>query len=133
MHRLLPSEPEKRAKIRELMWAAEGSLMLHAEAVFSGRLAAPMQVAHEIEAQLAVAVQHDLDWLEGHLKETSARYLAGNEVTVADTMMIFSVQDIFANNLAPAGKSWPRINEWVKVVESGEAYQRAVTRTGHHF
>ncbi|GIJ89412.1 hypothetical protein Asppvi_008352 [Aspergillus pseudoviridinutans] len=132
-HRLLPTQPEKRAKIRELMWAAEGALMLHAEAVFSARLAAPAEVAPEIEAKLAKSVQHDLDWLEGHLKETSTKFLAGDHVTVADTMMAFSIQDIFANKLAPAGKSWPRINEWLKTVESGDVYQRAVKRTGHHF
>jgi glutathione S-transferase len=132
-HQLLPTEPAKRAKIRELMWAAEGTLMLHAEVVYSARLAAPAQVAPEIEAKLAMSVQHDLDWLEGHLKETSTRFLVGDHVTVADTMMAFSVQDIFALKLAPAGKSWPRINEWLKAIESRDVYQRAVKRTGHHF
>lgn len=105
--------------------------MLHAEGVYSARLAAPTQIANEIEAKLAMSIQLDLDWLENNLQETSTRYIASDDVTVADTMMAFSIMDIFALKLAPAGKSWPRINEWLKIVKSGEVYQRAMKRTGH--
>lgn len=115
------------------MWAAEGDFMLHGEAIFSIRKAAPTPAIQEIEAKLAVPVQHDLDWLEEQLRNGATTYLAGNEVTVADTMMVFSVQDIFANKLGTAGRAWPRINEWLKHVESGEIYQRALQRTGYHF
>jgi glutathione S-transferase len=130
-HRLLPSDPVKRAKIREFMWASEGSFMLHIEVFFGAHGAVPLPVQPEVDAKLVKSIQHDLDWLENELSQSSTKYLAGNEVTVADTMMIFPVQVIFANKLGTEGKSWPKVRQWLQNVETGEGYQRTVKRTGH--
>jgi glutathione S-transferase len=102
--------------------------MLHIEVFFSGhKWASP-----EVQKKLIGAVQHDLDWLENELSQSGTKYLAGNEVTLADTMMIFPLQVIFANKIGTEeGKSWPHVQQWLNNVENGEGYQRTVKRTGH--
>lgn len=130
-HRLLPADPVKRGKIREFMWASEGSFMLHIEVFFGAHGAVALSAQAEVDAKLVKSIQHDLDWLENELSQSSTKYLAGNEVTVADTMMIFPIQVIFANKLGTEGKSWPKVRQWLQNVENSEGYQRTVKRTGH--
>jgi glutathione S-transferase len=131
-HRLLSTDPIRAAKIRELMWASEGNFTLHTAALLSARLAAPASALPEIEPELVKPIQNDLDWLEKILVGNSTKFLAGNDVTVADTMMIFPLVVIFGHKLGTEGKSWPRVNKWLQSVEASATYQGALQRTGHH-
>lgn len=88
--------------------------------------------AEKLAPHLAGNVAKDLDWLEAELKRGSGRYLVGNHVTAADTMVAFSIQFIFWLKLGPHDRRWEGIEAWLRNVEAGEAYQRAVAMTGHH-
>jgi glutathione S-transferase len=113
------------------MWASEGNFTLHTAALLSARLTAPESALPEIEAELVKPIQNDLDWLEKILAGNSTKLLAGDEVTVADTMMIFPLVVIFGRKLGTEGKSWPWVNKWLQNVEASKTYQRALQRTGH--
>ena len=88
--------------------------------------------AEKLAPRLAGNVGKDLNWLEAELKGGTGRYLVGDHVTAADTMVAFSVQFIFGMGLAPKDRKWEGIEAWLGNVEAGEGYQRAVARTGHH-
>ena len=77
-------------------------------------------------------VVKDLNWLEAELKAGNGRYLGGDKVTAADTMVAFSVQFIFAMRLARRNSGWAAIKDWLTNVEGENAYQCAVAKTGHH-
>lgn len=81
---------------------------------------------------LAGNVAKDLDWLEAELQGANGRYLVGDHVTAADTMVAFSIQFIFWLRLAPQDRKWEGVEAWLRNVETGETYQRAVAKTGHH-
>lgn len=68
-------------------------------------------VSLEVEVKLLKPIQKDMDWLENILSETSTKYIAGNKVTVADTIIAFPVQVIFHYQLSTQGKSWPKIKQ----------------------
>jgi glutathione S-transferase len=85
------------------MSAAEGTFMIHGLAVHYARWRMPEpaksdgKTLAELEKGLAKNVQGDLDWLESELTEGDGdpkEFLVGDELTVADIMMHFSVQFI---------------------------------------
>lgn len=98
--------------------------------VYNRRIDATM--AEKLAAGLEKNVVKDLDWLEAELKAGNGRYLVGDHVTAADTMVAFSVQFIFAMRLAPRNSRWAAIEGWLTNVEGENAYQCAVAKTGHH-
>lgn len=129
-HRLFPTDEAQRIKVREWIHAAEGSFMIHSlPSVYVRRIDATM--AEKIEPKLAEGVAKDLDWLEAELKQGNGRFLVGDHVTAADTMVAFSIQFIFSWKLAPEER-WEGIEAWLRNLEASEAYQRAVAKTGHH-
>ena len=129
-HRLLSTEPAQRIKVREYIHAAEGTFMVHClPTVYNRRIDATM--AEKLAPSLEKNVVKDLDWLEAELKAGNGRYLVGDHVTAADTMMAFSVQFILTMRLAPRNSSWAAIEGWLKNVEGENAYQCAVAKTGH--
>lgn len=139
---LLPplSQPAARAKVREWMSAAEGAFMIHGLAIHYARWRIPEpaksdgKTLAEMEKGLAKNVQGDLDWLESELREEDGdfrEFLVGDELTVADIMMHFSVQFIFARKLGIEDKTWPAVERWLEGLEGLEGYQKAVKKTGY--
>ena len=80
---------------------------------------------------MSTNVVKDLDFLEKQLADNGTKYLVGDTVTIADCMMLFSVQFIFARELGTSGKKWEGIEKWVQRCEATASYQRAVKKTGH--
>ena len=80
---------------------------------------------------LSVNVARDINWLEAELK--GHKFLVGNSVTAADTMVLFGIQFIFARNLCGGRKlsDWKAVEQWVKTCESSASYKKAVGKTGH--
>ncbi|KAH8811370.1 glutathione S-transferase [Xylogone sp. PMI_703] len=135
--RLWPLDPVLRSKIREFMWASEGTFFMHALPIWRLRQycegsTRATEALPEIEAKYAAPVRQDFDWLENELGRGQGDYLVGDQLTVADTMMAFTIQFITAYDLGLEKKSWPRVSRWLRNVESREAYKRAVQKTGHH-
>jgi glutathione S-transferase len=84
-----------------------------------------------LEEGLAINVGKDLDWLNAELEGKS--FLAGEGVSAADTMCLFSIQFIFARDLCAGRKvgEWKNVERWVKSCEGTESWGRAVRKTGH--
>jgi glutathione S-transferase len=63
----------------------------------------------------------------------NSEFLAGDHVTAADTMVLFSIQFIFARDLSAGRKAseWKNVERWIKDCENTESYKRAVKKTGH--
>lgn len=130
-HHLLPTDEAQRVKVREWIHAAKGAFMVHSlPTVYVRRVDA--SAAEKLATALAGTVAKDLDWLEAELKSGHGRYLVGDHVTAADTTVAFSVQFILWLKLAPQDREWEGIEAWLRNVEAGERYQRAVAKTGHH-
>ncbi|CZR59089.1 related to GTT1-glutathione S-transferase [Phialocephala subalpina] len=125
-----------RNKVRMFIHAAEGTLMVHCLAITYARWFAPESVQKsgelkELEKGLAVNVGKDLDWLNSELE--GKKFLAGDHVTAADTMVLFSIQFIFARDLVGGRKvsEWKNVEKWIKDCEATESWKKAVEKTGH--
>ena len=125
--------PKERNKAREFVHAAEGTWMIHALPFLYANRVDPV-AAKGLRPKLAAIVQKDLDWLETELESKGGGWLVGEDATVADTMVGFSIQFIFLNRLAGedviVGR-WKRIKEWLDLMETRGAYKRAVEKTSY--
>lgn len=139
---LLPGDRQRRIKVREWLYAAEGTFMLHAMAILYARWKLPEQEEQEgrrellakMEEGLSVNVHNDFDWLEGALRENGSGWLVGDGLTAADIVMQFSVQFIMERKLGVGGRGegkWPEVEKWLARTEGTEAYKKAVERTGY--
>jgi len=125
-----------RNRIRTFIHAAEGTFMVHALSITYARWFAPEANKSsgdlkKLEEGCAVNVGKDLDWLEKELE--GRRFIAGEKISAADTMCLFSVQFIFARDLV-AGKKveeWPNVKGWVERCEETSSWKKAVEKTGH--
>lgn len=130
-------DPAVRNKVRQFIHAAEGTFMVHCLAITYFRWFAAEAISDEekteTEKGIAVNVVKDMDWLEGELRKDKGRFLVGDEVTAADTMVLFSVQFIFARDLIGGRKvgEWKRVQRWIEDCENTESWKRAVEKTGH--
>ncbi len=135
-HRLIPQERIARAKVREWIAASEGTFMIHGLAVLYARWQMPEggkndDILGQMEKKLSVNVQKDFDWLDFELQSGNGKYLVGDSVTAADTMMGFSAQFIMARKLGTGDRTWPAVEAWVKHLEGLKSYKKAVEKTGH--
>jgi glutathione S-transferase len=126
----MPADIAMRSQVRVWMSASEGTFLTHALAIMYGSGAAP-ESAGKLEEGLAPQVHRDFDWLESELKKGSGKFLVGDHLTAADTMMGFTVAFILKMGLGTRGKEWPAVSAWLTNVERTPAYQQAVKKTGH--
>lgn len=87
----------------------------------------------KIEEGMSTNVVKDMDWLESELKSSTGRFLVGDKVTAADTMMLFSIQFIFARDLINGHRlqEWNAIEKWIRDCEETESWRKACEYTGH--
>jgi glutathione S-transferase len=126
----MPADLATRAKVRTWMSAAEGTFFLHGLAIFYGSASVP-NAAERLQNAISGAVHRDFDWLESELKQGGGKFLVGNSVTAADTMMEFPISFILKNELGTKGKKWPAVEAWLKNVQSTKGYKKAVAKTGY--
>lgn len=110
--------------------------MIHSLAITYARWSMPKKakeegMMEEMEKGLSVKVQEDFDWLESELGKGSGKFLVGEGLTAADTMMVFSVQFVLARGLGTQGKKWPKVEAWLKGLEERETYKKAVEKSGY--
>jgi glutathione S-transferase len=67
--------------------------------------------------------------LEEELKKGGGRFLVGDSVSVADTMMEFTVAFMLKNGLSTKRKSWAAVEKWLGNVQGTEEYKRMVAKT----
>ena len=135
-HKLIPKDPKARWQVIQWVHAAEATFALHALPITYSRWFMPEEAKQNgtlqtVEEKLSVNVQKDLDWLEKELSQSGTKFLCGNEVTAADTMMHFCFDFISKMKLGTEGKSWANTEKWAKACEDTETYKRAVAKTGH--
>lgn len=130
---LLPKDPATRIQCLRWLHASEATYALHALAILYTRWfgADNPSAAEKIEQGMSTNVCKDMDYLEAELGKSTGKFLVGDQVTVADCMMLFSAQFILARELGTKGKKWEKVEKWIADCEETESYKRAVERTGH--
>lgn len=118
-----------------LQWvhAAEGTFALHAISVMYARWHQKSGDPKETEIGLSKNIQNDLDFMTAELEKGNGKFLFGDEITVADIQMHFSIAFILGRELGTLGKRWERLETYVKDCEALESYTQAVEKTGHSF
>ncbi|QIX01179.1 hypothetical protein AMS68_006696 [Peltaster fructicola] len=131
-HRFLAALGDpKRYQILQWVHAAEGTFMTHALAITYARWFQKGGDLKATEEGLSGNVQKDFDWFEAELNKSKGKFLFGDEPTAGDIAMHFSVTFIIARELGTQGRTWPRIEQFVKDCEATEAYKKAVKKTGY--
>ena len=111
--------------------------MLHALAILYARWKIPEAAQDhlpEMEKNLSANVQNDMKWIEGALKEQKSsgkEWLVGDNLSVADIMVQFSIEFIFARKLGTTSSEWPETEAWLKRTMERPAYKKAVERSGY--
>jgi glutathione S-transferase len=131
-HRLLPALGDlKRYAVLQWVHASEATFMLHALAILYARWNQKSGDVEETEAGLQKNVQKDLEFFEAEVNKSGGPFLFGKEMTAADISMHFSIAFILARGLGTKGRSWGRLEQFVKDCESIQSYKQAVAKTGH--
>ncbi|KAK5167060.1 uncharacterized protein LTR77_007790 [Saxophila tyrrhenica] len=131
-HRLLPplGDP-KRYEVLQWVHAAEATWALHGIAILYVRWHQKDGDVKKTEEGLSKNVINDMNLLESTLEKSSGKFLLGDKVTVADTLMHFSAVFILARDLGVKGEDYPRCKKFIQDCEATESYKKAVERTGH--
>ncbi|EIW85732.1 glutathione S-transferase C-terminal-like protein [Coniophora puteana RWD-64-598 SS2] len=138
-HRLYPAQQPLRSRAQIWLHAAEATFLLHSMAIFYARGNFPPALKEtnpdalaQMVKGMSVNVQRDLDWLEAELAKSSGPFILGAQVTIADTMMEFSIDMIMLYRLGiDGGGPWPRIEAWLQACHASDTYKRAVEKTGY--
>ena len=85
---------------------------------------------------MSANVQNDFNWIESALKEQKSKgndFLVGKGLTIADVMMQFSIEFIFARKLGTGEdvSKWTETNAWLKKTMERPAYKKAVEKSGY--
>ncbi|KAF2811774.1 glutathione S-transferase C-terminal-like protein [Mytilinidion resinicola] len=131
-----PAYEVDRIKVQQWIHASEATFILHALAISSARSTIPEPgksngALKEMEKKMSGNVQNDVDWLEAELGQSNGKFLLGKEVTAADIMMHISIVFILKRELGTQGRTWPKVEQWLKDCEATDSYKRAVQKTGH--
>jgi glutathione S-transferase len=87
----------------------------------------------ETEIGLSKNIQGDLDFLTAELDKSDGKFLFGDDLSLADIQMHFTVAFILAMELGTLGRRWERLERYVRDCEGMESYKAAVEKTGHSF
>jgi glutathione S-transferase len=133
--RMLPRTQPLRSRVLQWVHAAEGIFLMHAIPVTYLRWFSPPDADLETtEKGMGINVLKDLDWLDTELSKNHAGFLVGDTLTVADIMVHFSVQFIFARQLGTKGvdtTKWKHVNEWLTRCENTVSYMNAVDKSDY--
>ena len=118
-----------------LQWvhAAEGTFALHGISVMYARWHQKTGDPAQTEIGLSKNIQADLDFATAELEKSSGKFLFGDQISVADIMMHFSIAFVLKRELGTLGKRWERLERYVRECEETESYKAAVEKTGHSF
>ena len=131
-HRLLPALGDpKRYQVLQWVHAAEATWALHGISILYARWNQKDGDVAKTEEGMSKNVIKDMDFLESALQNSKGKFLLGDTVTAADSMMQFSAVFILARELGIKGKNYPEVERWIKDCEATESYKKAVQRTGH--
>lgn len=129
---LAPVGNPKRYAALQWVHAAEATWALHGLAILYARWNQKDGDVKKTEEGMGRNVVKDMDLLEQTLKDSPGKFLFGDEVSVADTMMHFSAVFILARELGGVkGEGYPRVVKYIQDCEGTPAYKRAVEKTGH--
>ena len=84
----------------------------------------------ELEQRLGNNVRLDLQYIEDSLAKKGSGYLVGNDLTLADIQLSFSVLFVLVRGL---GAKWaeadlPHSKKWIKMLLAREACQKAIAQ-----
>lgn len=131
-HKFLPPVGDQnRYKVLQWIHAAEATWALHGISILYARWNQKDGDVAKTEEGMSKNVINDMDFLEAALKQSSGKFLMGDEVNAADTMTYFSAVFILARELGVKGKKYPEIERWTKDCEARNAYKKAVEKTGY--
>jgi glutathione S-transferase len=131
-HKLLPPVGDpKRYEALQWVHAAEGTWALHGISILYVRWNQQDGDVKKTEEALSKNVIADMNYLEEILKKSSGKFIFGDKVSVADTLMHFSAVFILARELGVKFEGYPRITQYIQDCEATSTYKKAVERTGH--
>ena len=128
------ADEQDRAKVLEWVHAAEGTFAIHALAILYARWMVAPEAFAAAEKGLSANVLKDLDWLDAELAKSKSGWLVGDGLSLADIMVQFCVEFIFARRLGLKGigkDKWTHVREWMDKCENSRSYKAAVAQTGY--
>ncbi|KAM0712117.1 hypothetical protein Q7P37_011211 [Cladosporium fusiforme] len=128
---LPPLGDPKRYAVLQWVHAAEGTIALHGIAVMYARWHQKSGSVEETEIGLSKNIQNDLNYVTAELEKSGGKFLFGDQLSLADIQVHFSVAFVLGMKLGTLGKRWERLEQYVKDCEDTESYKQAVEKTGH--
>ncbi|KAI9731203.1 MAG: hypothetical protein M1834_005396 [Cirrosporium novae-zelandiae] len=125
-NRLLPKDTIPRVRIREWIHASEATFVMHAIAILCTRGTLSPMLGH-----MTANLKNDLNWLEEELRKGGGKFLMGDKITAADTMMEYGVNLTLKKNVGTDGQRWEKIEGWLKNCHESETYKKAVQKSGY--